>query len=123
MPVASGGTLAGLATSRSRINKILGIAVLKGEHYLEQLVENLIGDHEISTPYQIDHRFHQGGYAKSCAELTQFCIHQSQLLQVPLEPVYSGKVLFALKKIVESKQLPVGSRLLFLHTGGIQAQN
>ena len=41
---------------------------------------------------------------------------------LPLEPVYTGKALMALREFCESGQLARGSRLIFIHTGGLQGR-
>ncbi|WP_100643036.1 1-aminocyclopropane-1-carboxylate deaminase/D-cysteine desulfhydrase [Alteromonas facilis] len=119
-PVASGGTLAGLACASSNIKHLIGIAVLKGKDYLEPLVAELIAQREVKTPYAINHDFHFGGYAKAPLDLRQFCQAQSAHLNIPFEPVYSGKALYAMKSFVEGKAFPLGSRITLLHTGGLQ---
>ena len=39
---------------------------------------------------------------------------------MPLEPVYSGKMMLALKSLLESGYYPRGSRILVIHGGGLQ---
>lgn len=128
-PVASGGTLAGLITGvrqQKLRTKVLGMAVLKGQGYLEGLVTDLIpaeqatANRDDAPEWQIEHRFHQGGYAKRPAELQDFCQQTSEALAVPLEPVYSGKALFALKQLMAEHFFSKGAKILFLHTGGMQ---
>ena len=118
LPVGSGGTLAGLIQARPAA-RVLGIAVLKGQGYLEGLVQNLLpasGD----TNWQICHDFHLGGYAKCPSELVNFCRQFSAQTDIPLDPVYSGKLFFALKSLVQQDYFPPSSRVLAIHTGGLQ---
>jgi len=124
-PVASGGTLAGLIKGISKYAalidcKILGIAVLKGEGYLEQLVTDLLAEEEHLKNWQINHDYHFGGYAKSNDELTQFCRDFFHQTEIKIEPVYSGKLFFALRDLIAKGYFPHGSRILALHTGGLQ---
>lgn len=121
-PVASGGTLAGLSAACANHKEqgkanILGIAVLKGENYLESLVEGLSPS---SRNWQIEHGFHLGGYAKSNIELDRFCSDFNQTHSVPVEPVYSGKMMYAIKHMVENNEFHQGAKVLALHTGGLQ---
>ena len=118
-PVGSGGTLAGLIAAQTPA-KILGIAVLKGQAYLEQLVTQLLPVNNIQDNWQIHHDYHCGGYAKRSPELIAFCESFCQAHAIPLEPVYSGKLFFAAKQLVEQQWFPAGSRILLLHTGGLQ---
>tara|TARA_R110002153_G_scaffold270890_1_gene437650 strand:+ start:10997 stop:11947 length:951 start_codon:yes stop_codon:yes gene_type:complete len=124
-PVASGGTLAGLITGISKYLepidcKILGIAVLKGEGYLEQLVTDLLVKHDHSKNWQINHDYHFGGYAKSNDNLAEFCRDFFQQTGIKIEPVYSGKLFFALRELINKGYFPQKSRILALHTGGLQ---
>ncbi|WP_339718954.1 pyridoxal-phosphate dependent enzyme [uncultured Paraglaciecola sp.] len=124
-PVASGGTLAGLISGIGKHTKqpdckILGIAVLKGELYLEQLVTDLLGKDHQTKNWQINHNYHLGGYAKSNHELGKFCDDFYQQTAIEIEPVYSGKLFFALRDLINKDYFPAKSRILALHTGGLQ---
>lgn len=118
LPVGSGGTLAGLIRARCRA-QLIGIAVLRGRGYLEQEVMDLVSDPG-ACDWQICHDFHFGGYAKAPAPLRDFCRHFSLQTGLPVEPVYSGKLFFALKSLCQSGFFPAGSKVLALHTGGLQ---
>ncbi|GGD64967.1 1-aminocyclopropane-1-carboxylate deaminase/D-cysteine desulfhydrase [Lacimicrobium alkaliphilum] len=117
-PVGSGGTLAGLITAQP-LSTLIGIGVLKGEGYLERLVTDLLPG-GILTPWQILHRFHCGGYAKVSAELTTFCQDFNRQTGINIEPVYSGKLFFALQQLIAGDYFSPGSRILALHTGGLR---
>ncbi|MEP7705536.1 pyridoxal-phosphate dependent enzyme [Paraglaciecola sp. 25GB23A] len=118
-PVASGGTLAGLiAATHNTATQVLGIGVLKGQGYLEELVQCLLP--KTYAHWSICHEYHFGGYAKRTDELVDFCANFYQQSNIPIEPVYSGKLLYALKDLLEQSYFPKGSKILVLHTGGLQ---
>ena len=124
-PVASGGTLAGLVSGLPHHGKltdckILGIGVLKGEGYLEQLVTDLLAKGTHKKSWHINHNYHFGGYAKSNHELKQFCQEFHQQTKIEIEPIYSGKLFFALRDLIAKGYFPQKSRILALHTGGLQ---
>lgn len=124
-PVASGGTLAGLIdglvqSDNSATCQVLGVAVLKGQSYLEELVGNLLVHKHHKLDWSINHNYHFGGYAKSTPELSQFCAEFTAQTQISLEPVYSGKLFYALYQLTVNGYFPIGSRVLALHTGGLQ---
>jgi 1-aminocyclopropane-1-carboxylate deaminase len=121
-PVGSGGTLAGLvAATQSVPSQVLGIAVLKGQGYLEELIANLLPASALNAiNWQINHDYHFAGYAKSTAELRLFCAEFQLQTDIPIEPVYSGKMFFALKALIAKQHFPHASRILALHTGGLQ---
>ncbi|WP_340679947.1 pyridoxal-phosphate dependent enzyme [Paraglaciecola sp.] len=118
-PVASGGTLAGLINvTRDSPSKILGIGVLKGQGYLEDLVQHLLP--QSAHHWSINHNYHFGGYAKSSTELQDFCTDFYQQTQIEIEPIYSAKLFFALKDLLAKGFFPMDSKILALHTGGLQ---
>jgi 1-aminocyclopropane-1-carboxylate deaminase len=120
-PVGSGGTLAGLISGVTHLKtKILGIAVLKGPNYLEQQVQDLLPTIKLSDYGEILHDYHFGGYAKSNTELKEFCQDFAEQADFQIEPVYSGKLFFAARDLVTRQIFPKGSRILLLHTGGLQ---
>lgn len=120
-PVASAGTFAALAKGMKDRNsrcQLIGIAMLKGEGYLEELASRLLPNGFNLPP--ILHRFHCGGYAKKPDYLEAFCQALTQSGEVPVEPVYSGKLFYALQQLTQAKYFPRGSAILALHTGGLQ---
>ncbi|WP_299079732.1 1-aminocyclopropane-1-carboxylate deaminase/D-cysteine desulfhydrase [uncultured Paraglaciecola sp.] len=122
MPVGSGGTLAGIISATQQTKaQVMGIAVLKGADYLEQLVSELLPqDQATYSNWQINHQHHFGGYAKSNTQLKQFCDEFHEQTHISIEPVYSGKLFFALKTLVEQRHFPLDSKILAIHTGGLQ---
>ncbi|QJR80080.1 pyridoxal-phosphate dependent enzyme [Alteromonas pelagimontana] len=118
-PVGSGATLAGLINSASSSQQVIGVATLKGENYLESLVERLLPD-STHADWKILHNYHHGGYAKSSAELRRFCADTTSTYKIPLEPVYSGKLFFAAQQLISSGYFAPGTRIMLLHTGGLQ---
>jgi 1-aminocyclopropane-1-carboxylate deaminase len=120
-PVASGATMAGLVQYSSPQQTIVGIAMLKGDGYLESLVTRLLPNVH-SNNWHINHEYHHGGYAKITAELQEFCSEIKQKYRIPVEPVYSGKVFYALKALLATGYFRANSRILILHTGGLQGQ-
>lgn len=117
-PVASGATLAGIISALTPDQHALGVGVLQGEGYLESLVTKLLPD--APQNWHIEHRYTHGGYAKTSPELLGFCDDFERQTGIPVEPVYSGKLLFALKQMIAHGQFMAGHRLLIVHTGGLQ---
>ncbi|WP_246840555.1 pyridoxal-phosphate dependent enzyme [Lacimicrobium sp. SS2-24] len=117
-PVGSGGTLAGLIHANAAV-ELVGVGVLKGEGYLEQLVTDLLPQPSHQR-WQILHRFHCGGYAKATPDLLRCCEDVKQQCGFQVEPVYSGKLFFALAQLLKENYFSAGSRILILHTGGLR---
>lgn len=132
-PVGSGGTLAGIVQALNKLQrktKVLGIAVLKGEGYLEDLVKELMDSEEVlidkgeltNQNWHIVHDYHFGGYAKSKPELQEFMQNFHNGTNIDLEPVYSGKLMFALYHLLAQNFFKRGSKICAIHTGGLQGQ-
>jgi 1-aminocyclopropane-1-carboxylate deaminase len=77
------------------------------------MVSDLINRVEVKEDY------HFGGYGKYTQELIDFIESFYKETGIPLDPIYTAKAMFALVKETEKLQLK-NSRILFIHTGGIQ---
>ena len=124
MLVACGtaATLAGLLAGLDGRGRVLGIAVLANGDYLRSQVSRLLreGGYPDYQNYQLLTDYHHGGYAKVTPTLREFCSEFINQYQVPIEPVYTGKVFFALHSIIQSGLIQRGESVMVLHTGGLQ---
>lgn len=118
-PVGSGGTLAGLVSSNTSTH-CLGIAVLKGEGYLEEAVSTLLTKNSCNSEWLINHDYHFGGYGKRPNELQTFCDDSLSSLNLRIEPTYSGKLFYATRELLGQGYFKANSRIVLLHTGGLQ---
>ena len=118
--VGTGATLAGLINSSPPDLRIIGISILKGTRNFEPLDMSWIQDPSKMANVQIIHDYHFGGYAKHNALLTGFMNKIYTESGIPTDFVYTGKLIFAVISMAEMKFFPPGSRILILHTGGLQ---
>ncbi|WP_298941139.1 pyridoxal-phosphate dependent enzyme [uncultured Psychromonas sp.] len=118
----SAGTLAGLISGALKYSPntiVNGIAVLKDAHYLTQTVKGFVKqDKKVSWHLHTD--FHEGGYGKISPALADFCHQFTSDTDIPIEPIYSGKMFYALWQLIEQDHFPVGTHIVALHTGGLQ---
>lgn len=122
LPCGTGSTLAGLAAGLEGRCDALGVAVLKGGQFLNDAVRGhlrAIGA-ENTERWRIDTRHHGGGYAKVSLALARFVEDFQRRTRIPLEPVYSGKLFHALWRGIEAGEFARGTRLLAVHSGGLQ---
>ena len=70
--------------------------------------------------YQLVHDYHFGGYARVKPALIDFINAFYRITRIPLEPIYTGKMLYGLYDMLEQGYFPVGSRILVIHSGGLQ---
>jgi 1-aminocyclopropane-1-carboxylate deaminase/D-cysteine desulfhydrase-like pyridoxal-dependent ACC family enzyme len=66
--------------------------------------------------------YHFGGYAKYSDELLEFIRNFENETKVLLEQVYTGKMMFGLFDMVEKGIFEEGTRIIALHTGGLQGR-
>ena len=115
--VGTGGSIAVFINSSLSNQKVLGFSALKGEWIkdeVKKLVSNAYSNWEVFTDY------HFGGYAKMTSELIQFIDEFHSETNIRLEPIYTGKMFYGIKKMCESNLFIPNSRILTLHTGGLQ---
>lgn len=116
-PVGTGGTLAGLASALDNRQSAIGISCLKGAEYLEQEIQSLLGS---NRNWRINHDYQFGGYAKFDSRLMEFINEFRAHTGIPLDPVYTGKMIFAVMDMINKDKFAKGSRIICLHTGGLQ---
>ena len=115
----TGTTATGIAQAISEKNnqcQVEAIVVLKGAESISNQLP-IIGQ-VAALPLNFHHSFHEGGYAKTTPTLLKFIIDYSSSSGILLDPVYTGKAMLALYKLVEASYFKAGSKVLFLHTGG-----
>lgn len=120
LPCASGGTLAGLIAGKREQERILAIAVLKGANFIADEVRRLHPAAASTPGWQIALDHHDGGYAKFSPPLWQWVQAFSAETGLPLEPIYSGKAMWGLFRELAAGHIPRGSKIVFIHTGGMQ---
>ncbi|MFZ9956619.1 MAG: 1-aminocyclopropane-1-carboxylate deaminase/D-cysteine desulfhydrase [Flavobacteriales bacterium] len=120
-PCGTANTLSGLIISSNENHKILGFPVLKGAEFLQQEVENNLQQFSSSKKnWQLIFDYHFGGYAKISDELIAFILDFQQRYKIPLDAVYTGKMMYGVFDLIGKYAFPVGSKILMIHTGGLQ---
>ena len=115
--VGSGGTAAGLLSHASK-PAVLGVAVLKNANFLQADIGRLLG--EEADNFQLNLDFHFGGYAKWNRALMDFIDEFKRDFGIQLEPIYTGKLFYALFELMRQDYFEKGSTIVALHTGGLQ---
>lgn len=118
----TGGTLAGLVLGLNSNARAIGFSVLKNGGFLNNNVKNLLassGKEHLSN-WEINLDYHLGGYAKVTNELLEFCYEFSDMHNIPIEPIYTGKMLFGILDLVKQNYFPEYSQIIALHSGGLQ---
>ncbi|PWK17539.1 1-aminocyclopropane-1-carboxylate deaminase/D-cysteine desulfhydrase [Xanthomarina spongicola] len=113
--VGTGGTISGLINSSHSKQKILGFPALKGDFLREE-----ISKFANKSNWELIKDYHFGGYAKINTELISFINWFKVTNNIPLDPVYTGKMMFGIYDLMKQGYFPKGSKILAIHTGGLQ---
>lgn len=115
--VGTGGTISGIINSAQTHQKIIGFPALKGD-FLNKEIEKLIQKSKQS--WRLETNYHFGGYAKHEEKLIQFINNFNQQHKILLDPIYTGKMVYGILDLIEKGYFAKKSRILAIHTGGIQ---
>lgn len=110
----TGTTLKGLVAGNALKTRILGFPVLKG---ISAYLPLTLNDCELFTDY------HFGGYAKHTTQLIEFMKDFERETGIPLEQVYTGKMMYGLCDLILKGYFKKGSQVVALHTGGLQGRS
>jgi 1-aminocyclopropane-1-carboxylate deaminase len=123
LPVGTGGTMAGIVAGLKPRHEIIGISVLKDGAFLTKDVKILlkIFPEGVYGNWHVDTSYHHGGYAKTNPQLFAFIDVMKAQHQLPLDPVYTAKLMWGVMDMIEKGKFKPGSTVLILHTGGLQA--
>lgn len=124
----TGGTAAGLLSVLNDHQQLLVFPVLKGGGFLkEEILKHAHSflstefDREaISKKLTLHCDFHFGGYAKYTDELINFMLEFYKQYQIPLDFVYTGKLMFGVEQLVGNREFLKNDKVLVVHTGGLQ---
>lgn len=118
----TGGTIAGIIAGLDGEKHVLGFPALKGGEFLKQDIEQLVNcfNGKSYNNWQLITNYHFGGYAKVKLELLEFIKAFQGEHQIPLEPIYTGKMMFGILDLIRQGFFPKGSRIVAIHTGGLQ---
>lgn len=113
--VGTGGTISGIINCSKPCQKVLGFPALKGNFLQEDIRKFANKDN-----WQLITDYHFGGYAKVTNELIIFMNHFYEKYKIPLDPIYTGKMVFGVFDLIEKNFFPENAKILLIHTGGLQ---
>lgn len=113
--VGTGGTIAGISHGAFSHQQILGFPALKGDFLQQEVSQFTTKDN-----WKLISDYHFGGYGKVSNELIQFINTFKQQTQIPLDPIYTGKMLFGIIDLIKKGHFAKQNRILAIHSGGLQ---
>tara|TARA_B110000977_G_C11056307_1_gene484205 strand:+ start:502 stop:1407 length:906 start_codon:yes stop_codon:yes gene_type:complete len=112
----TGGTISGIINSLKPHQRALGFPALKGAEFLNDELLKYVRN----SQWDFNFEYHFGGYAKVNAELINFINLFKQEHNIPLDPVYTGKMFFGVWDLIKKDYFRRGSSIVLIHTGGLQ---
>ena len=113
--VGTGGTISGIINSTNEYQKVLGFPALKGDFLKDEICK-----FAKNNRWDLISDYHFEGYGKINNELVAFINTFYKQTKIPLDSIYTGKMLFGVFDLIKKGFFPVNSKILVVHTGGIQ---
>ena len=110
------GYISGLINTAKPHQKVIGFPSLKGNFLHSEIDKYVINNKN----WSLNTEFHFGGYGKVSDEVIQFINNFKTKTNIPLDPIYTGKMMFGIVKLIKSGYFAEGSKILAIHTGGLQ---
>ena len=114
--VGTGGTISGLINSAKSHQKIIGFPALKGDFLQHEIKKYVLK----KDNWSLNTDYHFGGYAKISEELITFINKFKAETNIPLDPVYTGKMMFGIVDLIKKNHFKKGTKIVAIHTGGLQ---
>ncbi|MCF7560590.1 pyridoxal-phosphate dependent enzyme [Sabulilitoribacter multivorans] len=113
--VGTGGTISGLINCSKPSQQVLGFPALKGD-FLNEDISKFVS----KTNWKLITDYHFGGYAKINEDLISFINEFKNDYSIPLDPIYTSKMMFGIMNLIDKNYFPKDSKILAIHTGGLQ---
>ncbi|MEO1487518.1 MAG: pyridoxal-phosphate dependent enzyme [Bacteroidota bacterium] len=113
--VGTGGTISGLIHTAESHQTVLGFPALKGD-FLKGDIATFVKREN----WKLISDYHFGGYGKVDEVLVNFINTFKKETGIPLDPVYTGKMMFGIVDLIQQGHFQKGSKILAIHTGGLQ---
>lgn len=114
--VGTAGTISGILNASEKHQKVIGFPALKSSDFLKKEILTWTKNEH----FELINGYHFGGYGKINEDLVQFINQFKQDYHVPLDPIYTGKMMFGIWDLIKKDYFAPHSRILAIHTGGLQ---
>ena len=114
--VGTGGTISGIINASAPQQKVLGFPALKAN-----LLKDLMKKNKVTkSNWELIHAYHFGGYGKVTKDLIEFVNTFKMETKIPLDPIYTAKMMFGVMDLIAKDFFPENTKILAIHTGGLQ---
>lgn len=112
--VGTGGTISGIINASKSHQKIWGFSALKTD------LSDKVGAFVQKDNWKLFQEENFGGFAKINGDLVSFMNRFARKYDLSLDPVYTGKMAYALIQKLEDGEIQPEQRILMIHSGGLQ---
>ena len=112
--------MAGLVNTSAINQQVIGISSLKAADPVNNELLDFLKENCNKHNYLLNFDYHFGGYAKKNTILLDFMRAFQEEENILLDFVYTGKLFFAFTDLAKQGYFPRGSRILLIHSGGLQ---
>jgi 1-aminocyclopropane-1-carboxylate deaminase len=120
--VGTGTTFTGVRNALPSSVCVLGFIPMIGGAYLHETIRSHLF-HDKDSHWQLFDQYHFGGFGKSNEELISFMNRFYAETTIPLDVVYTSKMMFGLRELINNNFFPASSKVLCIHTGGLQGNS
>lgn len=118
----TGTTLCGIRRALNEHVNVSGYVPMKGGAYISKDINNYLPAH-LHNCYTLFDDWHFGGFGKKNDELVEFMNAFYQANKIPLDMVYTAKMMFGIRQQLAAGYFPENARILCVHTGGLQGNS
>lgn len=122
LSVGTGSTLVGIIWGKENRHQVVGCLAVPECYKVDKDIEDLLDEIPIKIAnYQLQAAARKG-FGQADPELLAFIDEVEKISGLPLDPVYTGKTMFFLQQQVAAGHIAKGTRIVFIHTGGLQGR-
>jgi 1-aminocyclopropane-1-carboxylate deaminase len=118
LAVGTATTFAGIINGSENETEIIGFSVLKNLNDIKERLSELKVNPD--RKFSSINDYHFGGYAKRTSNLISFMNDFYTQHAIPLDFVYTGKMMYGVFDLIKKNYFPRNSKVLCIHTGGLQ---
>lgn len=121
LPVGTGGTIAGITKYLNPDNhqRIIGVPTALDYRYLEKGINQYL-DEQQQHAWEFLPSYFPIRYGSITKEIETYQEYFEKRYQIPLDPIYTARMIAEFYAYLQQEQFPTGSKIILLHTGGIQ---
>tara|TARA_B110000046_G_scaffold88676_2_gene96838 strand:- start:80264 stop:81130 length:867 start_codon:yes stop_codon:yes gene_type:complete len=116
---AGTGTTATGICRQSKNQQLHVFSALKGGSFILDEMKQYCSKEQLKN-VQLQLDYHFGGYGKTKLQQLEFMSNFFEVYGIELDKIYTSKMMFGLFDLIEKNQFKRGTKILVIHTGGLQ---